>query len=53
MLTKEVWKSDLKSRLESDEDKTVDGEDTRQRTMETGCCGGQGSPRAVALREWL
>jgi hypothetical protein len=30
----------------------VDGEDERQRAMETGCWGGQGSPRAVAPRGW-
>jgi hypothetical protein len=28
----------------------VDGEDERQRAMETGCSGDQGSPRAVAPR---
>jgi len=38
------------SRLESNEDKTVDREDERQRAMETGCWGGQSSPRAVAPR---
>jgi hypothetical protein len=31
MLTKGVWKSDLIK------DKAVDGEDERQRAMETGC----------------
>ena len=38
------------SRLVSSEDKAVDREDERQRAMETGCWGGQGSPRAVAPR---
>jgi len=38
------------SRPESNEDKAVDGEDERQREMETDCWGGQGSPRAVAAR---
>jgi hypothetical protein len=38
------------SRLESSEDKVVDREEERQRTMETGCWGSQGSPRAVAPR---
>jgi hypothetical protein len=31
----------------------VDGEDERQRAMETGCWGGQGSPRAVVLTRWI
>jgi len=39
-----------RSRLESNEDKAVDREDERRRAMETGCWGGQGSPRAVAPR---
>jgi hypothetical protein len=30
--------------------KAVDREDERQRTMETGCWGDQGSPRGVAPR---
>jgi hypothetical protein len=29
----------------------VGREDERQRAMETGCWGGQGSPKAVASRE--
>ena len=41
------------SRLESNEDQAVDGEDEEQRAMETGCWGGQGSPRTVAPRGWL
>jgi hypothetical protein len=31
----------------------VDGEDERQRAMETGYWGGQGSTRAVAPRGWM
>jgi hypothetical protein len=38
------------SRLEGKEYKAVDREDVRQRAMETGCWGGQGSPCAVAPR---
>jgi hypothetical protein len=40
------------SRLQSNEDKTVNGEEERERAMETGCWWGQGSPRAVAPRGW-
>ena len=36
--------------LGHNEDKAVDREDERQRAMETGCSGGQGSLRAVMLR---
>jgi hypothetical protein len=38
------------SRFESIEDKAVDREDERQRATETGCRGGQRSPRSVAPR---
>jgi len=39
-----------RSRLQSNEGNVVDKEDERQRAVETGCWGGQGSPRAVAQR---
>jgi len=41
------------SRLESNEDKAVDEEDERWRVIETGCWGGQGSPRTVGPRGWM
>ena len=39
-----------RSRSESKENKVVEWKDERQRAVETGCWGGQGSPRAVAPR---
>jgi hypothetical protein len=40
------------SRSERNENATVDGEGRGQAAVETGCQGGQGSPRAVAPSGW-
>ena len=41
------------SRFEGNEDKTVGREGGGQGAVETGCQGGQGSPRAVAPGGWM
>jgi hypothetical protein len=44
---RERWLDNIENNLKEDEDERMDKED-EQRAVETGCKGGQGSPRAVA-----